>query len=717
MITENLSTLKIHKLTQEQYERALQSGNIDETALYLTPDKTNVLFVTLLGDDANSLTSSHSSSEIYENIQNGVDVYLNNNGLLYPVSFASPESVEFTYNHASITISEDGHVTSEQVRLTSTLIVTIGEDGKASHTSDDIFTHVDKGAMVLLDVGDDLYASLAGSDNTNSNFIYFEAKQNGIIVRHYDIDMDGNIVFCGIRPIDQIGMENYVYEQISDVQEQINNIGGQIGGGAAIIDVLELPTEDIREDCFYRLLTGKFVFDQNVYAHWIVKCVEEFPDIGESVLSGDLSNLGDISAYSVTAYYNITTGETSAYVPQEIAPAFGVPTGWYSVAILMGAVGLQFGGVITNILDDPRDGEFLILLERVNYSYKDGWVPHDKIGWSGTGPGAEVFNHATNTATGDCSHAEGRQTSAYGYYSHSEGSDTCANGVSSHAEGNGTTAGGNCSHAEGGDTTASGDYSHAEGSTTTASGHSSHVEGMNTFASGDTSHAEGFDTVAGGDYQHVQGKFNIKDDNSKYAHIVGNGTSPSDRSNAHTLDWNGNAWFQGNVYVGGTGQDDPTAKRLLTEDDIPEGSGGGDVWEDIVDITTTEEVTTVAITEDLNGNPFSLVEAEVTVYIMGTESNTADAALSIRTNYHSAAKGGTNSLATRMFRASGGPYKIGLHLMCHSENIRGTIQNIGNGQNTAGAYWNPNFNRFQALYLYGGTFGVGSRVVIRGVRE
>lgn len=37
MITENLSTLKIHKLTQEQYERELEAGRIDESAIYLTP--------------------------------------------------------------------------------------------------------------------------------------------------------------------------------------------------------------------------------------------------------------------------------------------------------------------------------------------------------------------------------------------------------------------------------------------------------------------------------------------------------------------------------------------------------------------------------------------------------------------------------------------------------------------------------------------------------
>lgn len=39
MNTENLSTLKIHKLTKAQYERELAAGNIDPNALYLTPDE------------------------------------------------------------------------------------------------------------------------------------------------------------------------------------------------------------------------------------------------------------------------------------------------------------------------------------------------------------------------------------------------------------------------------------------------------------------------------------------------------------------------------------------------------------------------------------------------------------------------------------------------------------------------------------------------------
>lgn len=62
MRTENISTLKINKLTQEQYDRAVEAGNIDETALYFTPDDfdENELrdFITTEDEDVkNSVTS------------------------------------------------------------------------------------------------------------------------------------------------------------------------------------------------------------------------------------------------------------------------------------------------------------------------------------------------------------------------------------------------------------------------------------------------------------------------------------------------------------------------------------------------------------------------------------------------------------------------------------------------------------------------------------
>jgi lysophospholipase L1-like esterase len=198
-----------------------------------------------------------------------------------------------------------------------------------------------------------------------------------------------------------------------------------------------------------------------------------------------------------------------------------------------------------------------------------------------TAEGGEIFNdYANNVASGEASHAEGSSTTAEGNYSHvegsgtrangeashAEGSDTIADGEASHTEGNLTVASGVASHAEGSEAIAQGEYSHAEGDYTTAYGKVSHAEGYHTIAEGDYSHAEGYSTYASGDYSHVQGKYNIEDTENKYAHIVGNGEEEDTLSNAHTLDWEGNAWFQGNIKVGGTGQDDANAKAIATEE-------------------------------------------------------------------------------------------------------------------------------------------------------
>ena len=169
-------------------------------------------------------------------------------------------------------------------------------------------------------------------------------------------------------------------------------------------------------------------------------------------------------------------------------------------------------------------------------------------------------------ASGNRSHAEGHSTTALGDSSHVEGGGTRASGYVSHAEGISTKALGDYSHAEGNQTEASGAGSHAEGNRTIASSPNSHAEGDYTTASGISSHAEGLETTAQGNNQHVQGKYNISDTTS--AHIVGNGSGYSNKSNAHTLDWSGNAWFAGDVYTGstsGTNKDDGS-KKLATEE-------------------------------------------------------------------------------------------------------------------------------------------------------
>lgn len=151
------------------------------------------------------------------------------------------------------------------------------------------------------------------------------------------------------------------------------------------------------------------------------------------------------------------------------------------------------------------------------------------------------------------------------------GRDTQATGQDSHAEGIRSKATGNFSHAEGVDCNAKEHASHAEGWFATASGDSSHAEGAATTAAGVCSHAEGSGTIANGRDQHVQGRFNVVDNDNKFADIVGNGSSEgleTVRSNAYALDWDGNLYLKGGVYVNCNADSTGGTKLSLDVDSI-----------------------------------------------------------------------------------------------------------------------------------------------------
>lgn len=144
-----------------------------------------------------------------------------------------------------------------------------------------------------------------------------------------------------------------------------------------------------------------------------------------------------------------------------------------------------------------------------------------------------------------------------------------ASGANSSALGHSTIASGASSHAEGEGALATGNYTHAEGYQTQAVGTGSHAEGGSTYAQGEYSHAEGYEVIANGNYEHAQGKYNViqtGDNINRYADVVGNGTDANNRSNAYTLDWEGNAWFAGDIKTGGTSYDD--AESLIKASDI-----------------------------------------------------------------------------------------------------------------------------------------------------
>ena len=204
------------------------------------------------------------------------------------------------------------------------------------------------------------------------------------------------------------------------------------------------------------------------------------------------------------------------------------------------------------------------------------------------------------SAVGSNSVALGVNNSAEGNCSFALGVDNSV-GVFFHpafALGESNRVYGACAFAVGYDNSAGGNYSMSQGKKSYAVGICSQAEGGKSESYGIFSHAEGLFTISKGLGQHVQGRCNIPDTDYRYAHIVGNGgydinrvgedlktgldklvlSHPSDsgadvceyikttESNAYTLDWNGNGWFAGEVYVGGTSQDD--GKKLLSTADI-----------------------------------------------------------------------------------------------------------------------------------------------------
>lgn len=141
--------------------------------------------------------------------------------------------------------------------------------------------------------------------------------------------------------------------------------------------------------------------------------------------------------------------------------------------------------------------------------------------------------------------ALGIATAAYAMGAFAAGKDNIAANLYSAAFGRDTISG-YCGFSEGRATQALGDYGHAEGYGTKVLSDYGHAEGCETVTKERFGHSEGRGTIAHYN-QHVEGRYNTEDTENKYVHITGNGTSDTKRSNAHAVDWSGNAWFAGEV--------------------------------------------------------------------------------------------------------------------------------------------------------------------------
>lgn len=146
MITENLSTLKIHKLTQAQYDREVQNGTIDENALYLTPDEEIDLTPYALKADVASTyeTKSDAASKL-------------NDAKAYADSAANEVKNDLLNGAGTAydTLKELGDLINENTDAIDALETVATSKADKDHTHDDrYYTEAEIDAMVFITVDD-----------------------------------------------------------------------------------------------------------------------------------------------------------------------------------------------------------------------------------------------------------------------------------------------------------------------------------------------------------------------------------------------------------------------------------------------------------------------------------------------------------------------------------------------------------------------------------
>lgn len=129
MITENLSTLKIYNLTQEQYDRELADGNIDPNSLYLTPEEEIDLSSYATTETVTDQVDTHNTSEEAHSDIRKLITDLQQQVGDDPVS----EQIDGKFSESITSLSVDG----------KTITYTMG-DGKTTGTittQDTVYTH------------------------------------------------------------------------------------------------------------------------------------------------------------------------------------------------------------------------------------------------------------------------------------------------------------------------------------------------------------------------------------------------------------------------------------------------------------------------------------------------------------------------------------------------------------------------------------------------
>lgn len=259
--------------------------------------------------------------------------------------------------------------------------------------------------------------------------------------------------------------------------------------------------------------------------------------IGNAASSQGSIALGNSNTSSGSA--SVTLGASNSTTGQN-----DIIAGSYNVMTTSGGNNIVLG-TSNSVTNSSRN--FIAGYNNGDIAAHDSFVIGQDNTATGNGSGQMILG-VNNTSSASYSVIAGQVNSVTGYDGIAIGSTNTAGQYGS-AIGYGNTASGTNSVAIGESNTASGLQSVALGSENTASALNSLATGTNTIAASES--------------QTVIGKYNISDDQDTYALIIGNG-SLNDRSNLHTVDWNGNAVYSGEVTATETTTEEVGGETITT---------------------------------------------------------------------------------------------------------------------------------------------------------
>lgn len=473
MKTENLSTLKIYKLTKEQYESRVASGDIDEHAIYLTPDEKIDLSPYATKEELNTKANSEHNHDSEYDTKGSANTALDSAKSYTDTKtsgLASTSSVDTKISTHNTAIDSHNDIRDLVSGLTIRLNTLADSDDVTLDQMSEIVTYIKSNKDLIdgvttskvnvADIIDNLTTNVSNKPLSAAQGVVI---QNLINTLQTEIDNKANSV------------HEHSWNDLNDRPFYETTIDGTTE--VTTLDEKYIPDTIARKSYVdeHDVLIFKVTYNSEEKKNYLVDVT--FEELDAYALQNRMVALSndDLRLYQYTRR-SVSNGVTKLYYSQ------------------------MYGGSHYYLLLDS-DGNV--------YSY----VSNLMTSGNPTGTGILSINRKANTT-------KGKYSATIGYNS-----------------------------------IAAGDYSYAEG--------------YYANAYGNYSHAEGWKTIASGSCQHAQGKYNIEDANDAYAHIVGNGSSDSACSNAHTLDWSGNAWFAGDVYVGstsGTNKDEGSSKLATLAD-------------------------------------------------------------------------------------------------------------------------------------------------------